>query len=92
MPLRCPPNSPVRGCSSTPRNRKISRQGLASEADSVIFDLEASVPDAQKAQAREAVMSALNGGMTAWVRISPTHSAHWEDDVSALPKLKASEV
>jgi len=57
---------------------------LASEADSVIFDLEASVPDDQKAVARESVMSALNGGMTAWVRISPTHSPHWEDDVSAL--------
>ena len=58
--------------------------GLASEADSVIFDLEASVPDDEKASAREAVMNALNGGMTAWVRISPTHSPHWEDDVAAL--------
>lgn len=60
--------------------------GLASEADSVIFDLEASVPDAQKAEAREAVMKALNGGMTAWVRISPTTSEHWEDDVAALSR------
>lgn len=58
--------------------------GLASEADSVIFDLEASVPDAQKDEARNAVMDALNGGMTAWVRISPAHSAHWEEDVAAL--------
>lgn len=58
--------------------------GLASEADSVIFDLEASVPDEQKPAARDAVMDALNGGMTAWVRISPTHSPHWEDDVAAL--------
>lgn len=58
--------------------------GLASEADSVIFDLEAAVPDDQKASARESVMDALNGGMTAWVRISPTHSPHWEDDVAAL--------
>lgn len=58
--------------------------GLASEADSVIFDLEASVPDEQKSAARDAVMDALNGGMTAWVRISPTHSPHWEDDVAAL--------
>lgn len=57
---------------------------LASEADSVIFDLEASVPEDQKESARESVMSALNGGMTAWVRISPTHSPHWEDDVAAL--------
>lgn len=58
--------------------------GLASEADSVIFDLEASVPDEKKAQARESVMQALNGGMTAWVRISPTHSEHWEHDVAVL--------
>lgn len=57
---------------------------LASEADSVIFDQEAAVPDDQKAQARDSVMDALNGGMTAWVRISPTHSPHWEDDVAAL--------
>lgn len=60
--------------------------GLASEADSVIFDLEASVPDESKAGAREDVLSALNGGMTAWVRISPTTSDHWEDDVAALSR------
>ncbi|GAA3286567.1 CoA ester lyase [Nesterenkonia halobia] len=60
--------------------------GLASEADSVIFDLEASVPDESKVQARQSVLSALNGGMTAWVRISPTTSDHWEDDVAALSR------
>ncbi|WP_146339889.1 MULTISPECIES: CoA ester lyase [Nesterenkonia] len=60
--------------------------GLASEADSVIFDLEASVPADGKAAARESVLGALNGGMTAWVRISPTTSEHWEDDVKALSK------
>lgn len=60
--------------------------GLASEADSVIFDLEASVPDGQKTAARASVMEALNGGMTAWVRISPTSSEHWEDDVAALSR------
>ncbi|GAB3186593.1 HpcH/HpaI aldolase/citrate lyase family protein [Nesterenkonia suensis] len=60
--------------------------GLASEADSVIFDLEASVPDDGKDAARAAVLEALNGGMTAWVRISPTTSPHWEDDVAALSK------
>lgn len=60
--------------------------GLASEADSVIFDLEASVPAEGKAAARESVLNALNGGMTAWVRISPTTSEHWEDDVRALSK------
>lgn len=60
--------------------------GLASEADSVIFDLEASVPDGQKTSARASVMEALNGGMTAWVRISPTSSEHWEHDVAALSR------
>lgn len=39
--------------------------GLASEADSVILDLEASVPDESKAAARASVVEALNGGMTA---------------------------
>ncbi|GAA1807666.1 HpcH/HpaI aldolase/citrate lyase family protein [Nesterenkonia flava] len=62
--------------------------GLASEADSVIFDLEASVPADQKEQARDAVLRALNGGMTAWVRISPTTSEYWEHDVAALSKAE----
>lgn len=61
---------------------------LASEADSVIFDLEASVPQDKKEQARDAVVSALNGGMTAWVRISPAHTENWEADVAALVKTK----
>lgn len=62
--------------------------GLASEADSVILDLEASVPDESKAAARASVVEALNGGMTAWVRMSPTTSRHWEDDVAALSKAE----
>lgn len=62
--------------------------GLASEADSVIFDLEASVPDEGKEKARASVVQALNGGMTAWVRISPTSSEHWEADVAALAKAE----
>ncbi|MDR8018396.1 HpcH/HpaI aldolase/citrate lyase family protein [Nesterenkonia aerolata] len=62
--------------------------GLASEADSVIFDLEASVPEDAKSSARESVVAALNDGMTAWVRISATTSEHWEDDVSALSGVR----
>jgi len=62
--------------------------GLASEADSVIFDLEASVPDEGKVAAREAVLRALNGGMTAWVRVSPSTSEHWEDDLTALSRAE----
>ena len=45
--------------------------GQASEADSVIFDLEASVPAEKKDEARANVVDALSNGMTAWVRISP---------------------
>jgi citrate lyase subunit beta/citryl-CoA lyase len=62
--------------------------GLASEADSVIFDLEASVPADSKESARADVVEALNGGMTAWVRISPTTTEHWEDDVAALSRAE----
>ncbi|MFC0582857.1 HpcH/HpaI aldolase/citrate lyase family protein [Micrococcoides hystricis] len=62
--------------------------GLGSEADSVIFDLEASVPDAQKAQAREDVCNALDSGMTAWVRINGIETDEWAEDLSALSETK----
>lgn len=61
--------------------------GLASEADSVIFDLEAAVPEDGKAAARAHVVEALSGGMTAWVRISATSSDHWAEDLEALAGL-----
>lgn len=61
--------------------------GLASEADSVIFDLEAAVPEEQKEQARANVVDALSNGMTAWVRISATTSDHWAEDLEALKDL-----
>ena len=56
---------------------------LASEADSVIFDLEAAVPEEQKDAARQHVVDALSGGMTAWVRISATSTDHWQRDLEA---------
>lgn len=61
--------------------------GLASEADSVIFDLEAAVPEELKDQARANVAEALSAGMTAWVRISATKSDHWAADLEALKDL-----
>lgn len=61
--------------------------GLASEADSVIFDLEAAVPEEHKDAARQNVIEALSGGMTAWVRISATSSEHWARDLEALEGL-----
>ncbi|GAB3620109.1 CoA ester lyase [Glutamicibacter endophyticus] len=57
---------------------------LASEADSVIFDLEASVPDDKKAEALGYVSDALSSGMTAWVRVNGIDTDFWADDLAAL--------
>lgn len=58
--------------------------GLASEADSVLFDLEAAVPADQKDAARQSVVEALNGGMDAWVRINGIDTEDWQKDLEAL--------
>ncbi|HEY4615126.1 MAG TPA: CoA ester lyase [Citricoccus sp.] len=58
--------------------------GLASEADSVLFDLEAAVPADQKDAARQSVVEALNGGMDAWVRINGIDTDDWSKDLEAL--------
>ncbi|MDR4534228.1 CoA ester lyase [Glutamicibacter sp. PS] len=60
---------------------------LASEADSVIFDLEASVPDDKKAEALGYVSDALSSGMTAWVRVNGIDTDFWADDLAALSKV-----
>ena len=57
---------------------------LASEADSVIFDIEDGLPEGQKEQGRAAVVEALNQGAGAWVRINDIHSEHWQADLDAL--------
>jgi citrate lyase subunit beta / citryl-CoA lyase len=59
---------------------------LASEADSVIFDMEDAVPVAGKAEARERVVEALSNGMTAWVRVNGMETDYWADDLAALSK------
>lgn len=61
----------------------------ASDADSVIFDLEAAVPDDEKEAARENVKAALaaDTGMTAWVRVNGRDSEHWHPDLEALRGL-----
>ncbi|GHD05100.1 HpcH/HpaI aldolase/citrate lyase family protein [Zhihengliuella salsuginis] len=61
---------------------------LASEADSVIFDMEAAVPDDGKDAARDNVVEALNSGMTAWVRVNGIDTDFWADDLAALSKTK----
>jgi citrate lyase subunit beta / citryl-CoA lyase len=58
--------------------------GLASEADSVLFDLEAAVPEGKKDTARQSVVEALNGGMDAWVRINGIDTDEWPKDLEAL--------
>lgn len=60
-----------------------------SEADSVIFDMEAAVPQERKDDARANVVAALDGssGMTAWVRVNGTETSEWETDLAALNGL-----
>ena len=57
---------------------------LASEADSVIFDIEDAVPAEHKSTARDAVVNALRDGMTGWVRINDINTEYWADDLEAL--------
>ena len=59
---------------------------LASEADSVVFDMEDAVPADGKAEARERVVEALSTGMTAWVRVNGIETDYWADDLAALSK------
>lgn len=61
---------------------------LASEADSVIFDIEDGLPEEQKEQGRNAVVQALNEGAGAWVRINDIASDHWREDLEALAETK----
>ncbi|WP_159701628.1 CoA ester lyase [Arthrobacter sp. 18067] len=57
---------------------------LASEADSVVFDLEDGVPEAGKAAARERVAVALDNGAQAWVRINTEGTKDWAADLEAV--------
>lgn len=61
--------------------------GQTSDADSIIFDLEAAVPGDQKDTARANVVSALEDGMVGWVRVNNTWTHHWEQDLDALSGL-----
>ncbi|NJC23894.1 citrate lyase subunit beta/citryl-CoA lyase [Arthrobacter pigmenti] len=59
---------------------------LASEADSVVFDMEDAVPAEHKKEARERVVEALSTGMTAWVRVNGIETDYWAEDLAALSK------
>ena len=58
-----------------------------SESDSVIFDLEAAVPEVSKDQARDNVVNALSTDMAGWVRINSINTPLWEEDLDALNGL-----
>ncbi len=68
-------------------NPELFASGQTSDADSIIFDLEAAVPDNQKDTARANVVSALENGMVGWVRVNNTWTHHWEEDLDALSGL-----
>lgn len=59
---------------------------LASEADSVVFDIEDAVPADSKPEARDRVVEALSTGMTAWVRVNGIETEFWADDLAALSR------
>lgn len=67
-------------------------KALGSGADAVIFDWEDSVPQADKAAARQALMANWRELMTLdvplIVRINAENSAAWADDVAAIGKLE----
>lgn len=69
---------------AAPHSEQVMLDALASEADSVVFDIEDGIPDDDKAQARELVATALNNGLSGWVRINPAGTDLWREDVEAL--------
>ena len=60
---------------------------LASEADSVILDIEDAVPEKDKDRAREEMIEAMHQGVSAWVRINDITTPHWEKDLAALSEV-----
>ncbi|WP_290656253.1 CoA ester lyase [Kocuria sp.] len=60
---------------------------LASEADSVILDIEDAVPEKDKDRAREDMIEAMHQGVSAWVRINDITTPHWEKDLAALSEV-----
>ena len=57
---------------------------MASEADSVVLDIEDAVPEEDKDRARGEMVAAMQDGVSAWVRINDITTPHWEKDLAAL--------
>lgn len=66
---------------------KIFAEAQKSESDSVIFDMEAAVPDSRKSEARDNVVNALSNGMVGWVRVNGTNTEFWDADLEAMNGL-----
>ena len=60
---------------------------LASDADSVVLDLEDAVPSQDKTEARNRVTQALAEGMGAWVRVNGADTDCWAEDLAALSSM-----
>ena len=74
----------VRGNSS----EEDMEQAFASEADSIILDLEDGCPPEEKDEARARIVEMLSDNVVAWVRINAITTEHWWKDVKALRGLK----
>ncbi|MGA9872045.1 MAG: aldolase/citrate lyase family protein [Rhodococcus sp. (in: high G+C Gram-positive bacteria)] len=61
---------------------------VKSEVDAIILDIEDAVAPAAKPAARDAVVSWLEAGNSAWVRINDATSSFWADDLAALSGLR----
>ncbi|MDR5765886.1 MULTISPECIES: CoA ester lyase [unclassified Caballeronia] len=64
-------------------------KAFAAGADAVILDLEDAVPYAAKAQAREAVVTWLKNGGSAYVRVNAADTTWYQDDIEALLGCRA---
>ena len=60
---------------------------MASEADSVVLDIEDAVPEEDKDRARGEMVAAMQDGVSAWVRINDITTPHWEKDLAALTEV-----
>src|SRR5579864_3419315 len=67
-------------------------KALASGADAAILDLEDAVGFERKAYARDAVAQAIEGGLTAWVRINPPASELGALDLARLRGLRPARI